>query len=346
MGSNVNKHNKGIFRKFIPRLAATALAALMAMPGAWADYSGHAGSQAFVNKMVEKHGFDREWVQGILSQAEKKQSILDAMSRPAESVMTWGRYRKIFIQESRINLGAKFWKEHRETLERAEKTYGVPAWMIVGIIGVETRYGSNMGSYRVVDALATLGFDYPRRSEFFLGQLEQYLMMVREQHFDPYELKGSYAGAMGFGQFIPSSYRAYAVDFDGDGQADIVNNPVDAIGSVANYFAKHGWKKGAPVVSSIVLAENYDDSLFNTGLKPTKTVAELSKGGIKPDHTDVKPGMKATAMRLDGDEGDEYWMGLQNFYVITRYNHSAMYAMAAYQLSQMIAARVGAETAE
>lgn len=342
----MNKHTKGIFGKIILRLAGVTLAALMAMPGAWADYSDHAGSQAFVDKMVEKHGFDREWVKGILSQAEKKQSILDAMSRPAESVMTWGRYRKIFIQESRINLGAKFWDKHRETLALAEKTYGVPAWMIVGIIGVETRYGSNMGSYRVVDALATLGFDYPRRSAFFLGQLEQYLMMVREQDFDPYELKGSYAGAMGFGQFIPSSYRAYAVDFDGDGQVDIVNNPVDAIGSVANYFAKHGWKKEAPVVSSVVLAKNYDDSLFNAGLKPTKTVAELSEAGIKPDHADVKPDMKATAMRLDGDEGDEYWMGLENFYVITRYNHSAMYAMAAYQLSQMIAARVGAETAE
>ncbi|GAB3372439.1 lytic murein transglycosylase B [Spongiibacter taiwanensis] len=342
----MKKYNNGLFATFFSRLAAVAAVGLLAAQVSWADYSGHALSQGFVDKMVSKHGFDRAWVEGVLTQAEKKQSILDAMSRPAESVMTWGRYRKIFIQESRINQGVQFWDEYREALTRAEETYKVPAWMIVAIIGVETRYGSNKGSYRVVDALATLGFDFPRRSEFFLGQLEQYLLMVREQHFDPYELKGSYAGAMGYGQFIPSSYRAYAVDFDGDGQADIVNNPVDAIGSVANYFAKHGWKYGEPVVSSVVLSKNYNADMFNTGLKPKFTVAELAKGGIKADHRKVKGAMKATAMRLDADEGDEFWMGLENFYVITRYNHSAMYAMAAYQLSQMIAARVGAETAK
>lgn len=340
----MNKLDNCNIAKLISRTLSGALLALLLLPSAWADYSKHEGSEAFVDRMVEKHGFDGQWVRQILSEAERKQSILDAMSRPAESVMTWGRYRKIFIQESRINQGVKFWNEHREALERAEKTFGVPAWMIVGIIGVETRYGSNKGSYRVVDALATLGFDYPRRSEFFLGQLEQYLLMVREQHFDPFELKGSYAGAMGYGQFIPSSYRAYAVDFDGDGQVDIVNNPVDAIGSVANYFKKHGWKYGEPVVSSVVLAEDYDDSVFDKDLKPKRTVAQLEKAGISADHTKVAPEMKATAMRLDGDEGDEYWMGLENFYVITRYNHSAMYAMAAYQLSQMIAARVGAES--
>ena len=341
----MKKHNKRRIR-FIRPLLGSVLALVLLTPPAMADYSQHAGSEAFVNKMVDKHGFDRQWVVDLLSQAEKKQSILDAMSRPAESVMTWGRYRNIFIQESRINMGVKFWRDHRETLERAEKVYGVAPWMIVGIIGVETRYGDNMGSYRVVDALATLGFDYPRRSEFFLGQLEQYLLMVREEHFEPFDLKGSYAGAMGYGQFIPSSYRAYAVDFDGDDQADIVNNPVDAIGSVANYFKQHGWKHDQPVVSSVVLAEKYDESLFNAGLKPTKTVAELKKAGISADHKQVRGDMKATAMRLDGEQGDEYWMGLQNFYVITRYNHSAMYAMAAYQLSQLIAARVGAENAE
>ncbi len=162
----MKKQNKRLF-SFLPRLAVAVLAATLWLPAAQADYSQHAGSEAFVDKMVEKHGFDRAWVEGILRQAEKKQSILDAMARPAESVMTWGRYRKIFIQESRINQGVKFWKEHRETLARAEKTYGVPASMIVGIIGVETRYVDNKGSFRVVDALTTLGFDFPRRSAFF-----------------------------------------------------------------------------------------------------------------------------------------------------------------------------------
>ena len=315
---------------------ATAL--LLASPSL-ADYSAHPGSEAFIKTMVEKHNFDRDWVIGVLKQAEPKQSILDAMSRPAESVMTWGRYRKIFIQDSRVDQGAEFWREHRATLARAEREYGVPASMIVGIIGVETRYGRNKGSYRVVDALATLGFDFPRRSSFFLGQLEEYMLMVREQSFDPFDLKGSYAGAMGFGQFIPSSYRAYAVDFDGDGKIDIVNNPVDAIGSVANYFKRHGWRAGGPVVSGAVLKKNADTSLFNAGLKPTKTVLELSKAGIGSDRA-LPPELKATAMKLDGDEGDEYWIGLKNFYVITRYNHSAMYAMAAYQLSQLIEAKV------
>jgi len=325
---------KGIYGRLMA-VAVLGLAALTAR----ADYTQHDLSSEFVDKMVAEHGFDRQWVTNILQQAEPKQSILDAMSRPAESVMTWGRYRRIFIQESRIQQGVEFWQEHREALSRAEQKFGVPAEMIVGIIGVETRYGRNKGSYRVVDALATLGFDFPRRSKFFLGQLEEYLLMVREQQFDPFSLKGSYAGAMGYGQFIPSSYRAYAIDFDDDGQADIVNNPVDAIGSVANYFARHGWQPGGPVTTKAVLADTVDDSLFNTGLKPRTTVAKLAKGGIKPSE-DLPGKLKATAMKLDGDDGDEYWIGLKNFYVITRYNHSAMYAMAAHQLSQMVGQRM------
>jgi len=336
--------------KFLNLMSAVRLrhafaATLLALPAlASADYRQHALADEFVNKMVEEHSFDRDWVEGILAEAEKKQSIIDAMERPAESVMTWGRYRKIFIQDSRIDQGVAFWKEHADTLARAEKEFGVPAEMIVGIIGVETRYGRNKGSYRVVDALATLGFDFPRRSKFFLGQLEQYLLMVREQDFDPLSFKGSYAGAMGYGQFIPSSYRAYAVDFDDDGQADIVTNVVDAIGSVANYFARHGWRNGEPVVAGAVLSESVDDSLFNAGLKPVKTIADLKKAGIGSDRK-LAADAKATAMKLDGDDGDEYWVGLHNFYVITRYNHSAMYAMAAHQLSQMVAAKYHSEVA-
>lgn len=337
IGHNVKIQNKQ--RHTVKKLLGGALAALLISTTAQADYSSNPGAEAFIKTMVEKHNFDRDWVLAILKQAEPKQSILDAMSRPAESVMTWGRYRNIFIQDSRITQGVQFWKEHREELARAEKVSGVPASMIVGIIGVETRFGRNMGSYRVVDALATLGFDFPRRSTFFLGQLEEYMLMVREQDIEPFSLKGSYAGAMGYGQFIPSSYRAYAVDFDGDGKIDIVNNTVDAIGSVANYFKRHGWRSGQPVVASAVLKEGADQSLFNAGLKPVKTVAQLSQAGIGSDHK-LAPEQKATAMKLDGEKGDEYWIGLQNFYVITRYNHSAMYAMAAYQLSQLIAAEM------
>ncbi|MBQ0796113.1 MAG: lytic murein transglycosylase B [Zhongshania sp.] len=335
IGHDVKIQNKQ--KNILKKLFGGAAAALLISAAAHADYSSHPGAAAFVKTMVEKHNFDRDWVLAILKQAEPKQSILDAMSRPAESVMTWGRYRNIFIQDSRVTQGVEFWTEHREALARAEKEFGVPASMIVGIIGVETRYGRNTGSYRVVDALATLGFDFPRRATFFLGQLEEYMLMVREQGFEPFSLKGSYAGAMGFGQFIPSSYRAYAVDFDGDGKVDIVNNKVDAIGSVANYFKRHGWRYGQPVVSSAVLKGDVDQSLFNAGLKPEKTLAQLDKAGIGSDRV-LEPSQKATAMKLEGEKGDEYWLGLQNFYVITRYNHSAMYAMAAYQLSELIAA--------
>lgn len=336
-----------ILRKLIssPLRCLAAAVALSTPLLASADYSQHDKAAEFVDKVVEKHSFDRDWVVNILQQAEKKQSIIDAMERPAESVMTWARYRKIFIQDSRIKQGVKFWQEHADTLARAEKEFGVPAEMIVGIIGVETRYGRNKGSYRVVDALATLGFDFPRRSTFFLGQLEQYLLMVREQDFDPLSFKGSYAGAMGYGQFIPSSYRAYAVDFDDDGQADIVNNPVDAIGSVANYFAEHGWRKGETVVTPAVLSEPVDETLFNAGLKPVKTLAELKLGGISSNQA-LDESMKATAMKLDGAKGDEYWVGLKNFYVITRYNHSAMYALAAHQLSQKVAEAYRSEVAQ
>jgi membrane-bound lytic murein transglycosylase B len=325
------------FLKKVSLLGSIALS-LMLPAAASADYSSHPDASAFVDKMVEKHGFERQWVETLLGQAEKKQSILDAIARPAESVMTWGRYRKIFIQDTRIEQGVAFWKEHEAALQRAEAEYGVPASMIVGIIGVETRYGRNKGSYRVVDALATLGFDFPKRSKFFLGQLEEYLLMVREQQFDPLSLSGSYAGAMGYGQFIPSSYRAYAVDFDHDGQADIVNNPVDAIGSVANYFARHGWKAGEPVAFRAALSDKVDDSVFNTGLKPKATLAQLKAAGVAPAGKALPSQSMATAMKLDGDSGDEYWVGLDNFYVITRYNHSAMYAMAAWQLSQLVQA--------
>jgi membrane-bound lytic murein transglycosylase B len=342
IGRDVKIQNK--HRHMFKKIFSAAVAALLITSAAQADYSSHPGAAAFVKTMVEEHNFDRDWVLAILKQSEAKQSILDAMSRPAESVMTWERYRKIFIQDSRVTQGVEFWKEHLEELTRAEKQFGVPASMIVGIIGVETRYGRNKGSFRVVDALATLGFDFPRRSSFFLGQLEEYMLMVREQGIEPFSLKGSYAGAMGYGQFIPSSYRAYAVDFDGDGKVDIVNSSVDAVGSVANYFKRHGWRLNEPVVSSAVVKDGVDESFFNAGLKPEKTIAELRAAGITGDRA-LAPERKATAMKLDGDKGDEYWIGLQNFYVITRYNHSSMYAMAAYQLSELIADEMAKVTA-
>ncbi len=298
-------------------------------------YSAHPQAKALMDELVSKHDFSQEELQQWFSKAEKKQSILDAMSRPAEKTKTWGQYRNIFIKPSRINKGVEFWTEHKETLERAEEVYGVPAEIIVAIIGVETRYGSNKGSYKVIDALSTLAFDYPKRSAFFTKELRHYLLLAREQNRDPLALKGSYAGAMGYGQFMPSSYREYAKDFDGDNAVDIWDNPVDAIGSVANYFVRHGWKSDKPVVSRARVSNDYDRSVINDSLKPKRTVGELAEQGISSvDSLDAAA--KATAMKLKGEQGAEFWIGLQNFYTITRYNHSRLYAMAVYQLSQEV----------
>ncbi len=321
------------------RKALMSLALLLSLPAAsWANYLDHEQAKPFTDRMVSEHGFERSRVEALLAQAERKQSILDAIARPAERTLEWKDYRRIFIQESRIEQGVEFWREHRDTLERAHKEYGVPPQIIVAIIGVETRYGRHKGNYRVLDALATLGFDYPPRSKFFGKQLEEYLLMTREQSLDPLDLKGSYAGAMGFGQFIPSSYRSFAVDFDGDGVADIVNNPVDAIGSVANYFARHHWRQGEAVVLAADVAKQHDAEVFEAGLKPKWSVAQLADKGVR-SYARLDGDAMASAIRFIGDEGEEHWLGLHNFYVITRYNHSSMYAMAVYQLSQLVAQR-------
>lgn len=320
-------------------LAAGVLAAGITSAGGVAandsaDYQTRPEAQALYEKL-EQEGFERAWLEQVLADAERQQSILDAISRPAEKRLTWGEYRKIFVEPRRIAQGVEFWNTHADTLARAEAEYGVPAEIIVAIIGVETRYGRIMGNYRVLDALATLGFDYPRRGEFFRGQLEHYLLMTREEGIEPGSLKGSYAGAMGYGQFIPSSFRNFAIDFDGDGKRNIWSNPVDAIGSVANYFAEHGWQPGAPVRSNVVMGTPADDAWINAGLKPEVTLAQWAERDI---HTrrDLDLSQPATLMRLEMADGDHYWFGLHNFYVITRYNHSRLYAMAVYELSQAI----------
>jgi len=299
-------------------------------------YGQNAGVKIFIDEMVAEHNFDRATLAQLFSQAEKKQNILDAISRPAEKTLTWADYRKIFVTDSRINGGVKFWQENEAILNRAAKEFGVPEEIIVSIIGVETRYGGNKGSYRVIDALSTLAFDYPRRAKFFRKELKEFLLLAREQQQDPLGLIGSYAGAMGYGQFIPSSYRAYAVDYDKDNFADIWNNTEDAIGSVANYFKRHGWKAGEQVAVRTRVKEGYDQSVINDSLKPKRDLAALKAKGFAPigNLQDAQP---ASAIRLEGQYGTEYWIGLQNYYVITRYNHSRLYAMAVWQLSQEIA---------
>lgn len=298
-----------------------------------AGYSERPEVQAFVNDMVVKHQYDRVqlsyWLEGVQQQA----SILDAIARPAEA-KPWKEYRPIFMTSDRVQQGVAFWKQHLEVLQRAEKQYGVPAEIIVAIIGVETFYGKRSGNYPVLDALTTLGFDYPPRAEFFRKELEHYLLMAREEKIDPRELRGSYAGAMGMPQFIPSSFRNYAVDFDGDGKRDLWNNTTDVIGSVANYFKVNGWKFGEPVISRASVLGTAAE-LAGTQVKPVKSVAEYKQLGATPIHA-FSSQAQAVLLQFDGANGTEYWMGLDNFYVITRYNRSPLYALAVYQLSQAI----------
>lgn len=327
-------------------LGHTALLALAVVPVGCAtantseqpeltEYERSVLVEDFVTEMVRDHGFTPSPLKSVLDKAEKKQSILDAISRPAEKTLEWKDYRKIFITQKRIDGGVRFMRKHRAVLERAEMVYGVPKEIVTAIIGVETYYGRMAGNYRVVDALSTLAFDYPPRAEFFRGQLKEYFILAREEGIDPLSIKGSYAGAMGYGQFIPSSYRNFAVDFDGDKKRDIWNNPTDAIGSVANYFKEHGWETGEPVVVPATVKGNDIKEFLNISLKPELTVEELAAKGFTPLDRRHYSGL-ATAMELQGARGTEYWLGLENFYVITRYNHSKLYAMAVYQLSQEI----------
>jgi len=300
-----------------------------------ADYEGEKIAE-FVEEMKRDYGFAGEQVVELLKQAERKQVILDAISRPAERVKPWKEYRPIFITDSRIAQGVDFWRQNEAALSRAEAEYGVPAEVIVAIIGVETFYGRNTGNYRVIDALATLGFDYPPRQPFFRQQLREFLVLAREEQVDPLTLKGSYAGAMGLPQFMPSSFRAYAVDFDDDGHIDIWNNPVDAIGSAANYFKQHGWTAGEPVVARAAISGDAYEQGLTVGLEPVMNAAQMRDLGWQSE-AHISDDTAVTAFRLEGAEGDEFWLGLPNFYVITRYNRSVMYAMAVHQLSEELA---------
>ena len=297
----------------------------------YADYSQRDDVRQFIDEMVEKHGFARDELTSKFASAKKLEGVLEAIAKPAEKVLTWKDYRPIFVTEKRINRGNEFLKEHRQTLQRAEKEFGVPVEIITAIIGVETYYGRLSGKTQVFDSLVTLGFDYPPRSRFFRSELEQFLLLTREEGVDANAIRGSYAGAMGMPQFISSSYRHYAVDFDGDGKRDLWNNTADAIGSVANYFKVHGWKPGEQVVVPARVKGQIEET--RNKLKPHTLVSELTKSGVYP-LTNVGDHVKATVITLNGKKGKEYWLGLDNFYVITRYNHSALYAMAVYQLSQ------------
>jgi len=296
---------------------------------------------AFIDEMVAQHDFGREALRNVLGQAQIKASIIRKISTPAERTLTWGEYRKIFITRERISAGATFWRENREMLERISEESGVSVEMIVGIIGVETYYGRITGKDRVIDALATLAFDYPPRSKFFRKELTEFLVLAREEEIDATEPMGSYAGAMGRPQFMPSSFRAYAVDATGDGKRDIWNNWADVAGSVANYFVAHGWRSDEQVTSQATLGGSWDGAVpepRNT-LKASDTVGTLSQRGVL-FATDLNADSKAQLLTYEGADGIEHWVGFHNFFVITKYNRSVMYALAAYQLGQEVALQV------
>ncbi len=304
------------------------------------DFSNNPNAQQFIDKMVNKHGFDRQQLQEILSQAKRLDSVLRLMDNQAPTTSVkppsgpngaWLRYRKKFITPDNVQNGVVFWNQYEDALNRAWQVYGVPPEIIVGIIGVETRWGRVMGKTRILDALATLSFNYPRRAEYFSGELETFLLMARDEQDDPLNLKGSFAGAMGYGQFMPSSYKQYAVDFSGDGHINLWD-PVDAIGSVANYFKAHGWVKGDQVA---VMANGQAPGLPN-GFKTKYSISQLAAAGLTPQQP-LGNHQQASLLRLDVGTGYQYWYGLPNFYTITRYNHSTHYAMAVWQLGQAVA---------
>lgn len=300
-----------------------------------------ANVEAFIDEMVSDHDFDRDALRDVLAQAEIKATILKKIATPAERSLTWGEYRDIFITKERINAGATFWRENEEMLNRIALETGVPVEMLVGIIGVETYFGRITGKDRVLDALATLAFEYPPRSKFFRNELVQFLILAREEGMDPTEPTGSYAGAMGRPQFMPSSFRAYAVDATGDGKRDIWGNWADVAGSIASYFNAHGWKSGAAIATRATLGSQWQGALpkpKNT-LKVADTVQSLSQKGVLFPTEEENAG-KAQLLTYEGHEGIEHWVGFHNFFVITKYNRSVMYALAVHQLGQAIAAQM------
>ncbi len=293
--------------------------------------------EAFIEEMVARHDFERAELVALMQSARYRQAIVDAMDQPYES-KPWGVYRALFVTPERIAGGQRFLAEHAALLQRAEQTYGVPPEVIVAIIGIETNYGATLGPHRVLDALSTLGFAYPRRAAFFRKELEEFLLLAREEAIDPATAYGSYAGALGKPQFIPSSYRAYAVDFDGDGRRDLWNSEADVIGSVGAYLADHRWLRGAPIATPATLRQPLGDGIEVGGKRPIVphlSVARLEEAGVELAEP-LDPHARAALIELN-HEGPEYWVILENFYAITRYNHSNLYALAVYELSRAIA---------
>lgn len=294
--------------------------------------------EAFAVEFAERHGAPASEVRAVLREARVQQSILRAMSAQS-TARPWHRYRPIHVNPERIAGGVRFWNQHAELLARAERDYGVPAELIVATIGIETIYGGFTGTHRVLDALVTLAFDFPRRAEFFRGELEQFLLLARDGVLDPLRMRGSFAGAMGVPQFMPSSFQRFAVDFDGDGRRSLWQGVADSIGSVANYYRAFGWETGEPVVIAASVEGSGHEALAQKGIEPSLKADAFREAGVTPAEDLRDRG--AAMLVLESENGPLYFLGLRNFYVITRYNRSVNYAMSVHQLAQEILAARG-----
>lgn len=330
--------------------ASAALAAPATAPQSYAD---RPDVSPFIDEMVADYGFDARALRRFFGKVRYQQSVINAMSRPVLEPPKWYQYAPQFLNASRIDGGVAFWRANAATLERAENEFGVPAEIVVAIIGVETFYGRNAGSYRVADALTTLAFDYPRRAEYFRNELKQFLLQAREQKISPLAPKGSYAGAQGLPQFMPSSLRDYAVDYDNDGKIDLAAD-VDAVGSVANYLARHGWQTGESVMkpASIDVDKRAEvERMLDGGISDRRTLESWQRDGVKATSiresaTSIRepapgipesPGADSVAVLMLEEEGEpSYWMVFDNWYVLTRYNRSRLYASAVWRLAQEI----------
>lgn len=319
----------------------TLVCVSLAQPLAADDFLQRESVRQYLREVSNEHELSQvqleQWFAGLRPQP----GIIDAISRPAERVLTWREYRPIFLKEARIQGGKTFLSQHRALLKQAEAAFGVPASIITAIIGVETFYGKITGKHRVIEALATLAFDYPRRADFFRRELTEFLVLSHQENWETQRVLGSYAGAMGMPQFIASSYQQYAVDFDGDGKRDLFGNVADIIGSVANYLSVHGWQRDAPIAqqwTDVGDSRSAAKRLVRKSLKPSISKASLADMGFnsKNNISTQKSSELVSVMLLPTTTEDEWWVGYQNFYAITRYNHSRLYAMAVYQLSTAI----------
>lgn len=306
------------------------------LPASAGDFSAYEELSALIEQLEAEHIYAPGELHTLFASVNRQPTLLDSIAKPAES-REWKDYPPLKRLPDNTQMGLNFWHQYEAPLKQAERTYGVPAAIIVAILGIETHYGRNKGNWKVIDALSTLGFDYPPRAPFFRKELREFLILCKQNGMNPLEVRGSYAGAMGFPQFMPSSWRNLAVDFDGDQRIDLINNPVDAIGSIANYFKANGWRAGEPIaVRARIIGQSYD-AASSKELKTVSTVAELAKQGLLArDNLALAESTPASGIRLQGLNGAEFWLGFNNFYVISRYNRSILYSMAVTQLASAL----------